>query len=289
MLRDKKADDAPSVPSRLDIEEDLREAVQRGQLRLEYQPIVELSTRVLTGLEALLRWDHPGRGPIAPGQFLPFAEETGLIQEIGRWVFFEACRQMREWRDAWPGAQSLYMAVNLSRRQLVNSDLAEVVCDALGAAGCPPESLKLEVTESSVMPDPDLAVAVLEGLRGLGVTVAIDDFGNGYSSLDSLQLLPFDTLKVDQTVVARLDGTERNAEIVKTVVGLASRLGLTAVAEGIETPEQLAELRELGCSHGQGFLFARPADPAAAVKWIAGPARAQAETRSPVSQTPRSR
>jgi len=288
VLREKKADDAPSVPSGLDIE-DLREALQRGQLRLEYQPIVALPTRVLTGLEALLRWDHPDRGLIAPGQFLPFAEDTGLIQEIGRWVLFEACRQMREWRDAWPGAQSLYMAVNVSHRQLVDSDLAEVVCGALGAAGWPPESLKIEVTESSVMPDPDLAVAVLESLRGLGVTVAIDDFGNAYSSLDRLQFLPFDTLKVDRTVVARLDRTEPHAEIVKTVVGLASRLGLTTVAEGIETPEQLAELRELGCSHGQGFLFARPADPAAVGKWIGGPARAQAEPRSSVSQTPQSR
>jgi len=190
-------------------------------------------------------------------------------------VLYEACRQMRAWQDAWPEARSVYMAVNVSRRQFVDSDLAALVCDALGEVGCPAESLKLEVTESSVMPDPDLAAAVLEGLRGLGVTIAIDDFGTGYSSLECLQRLPFDTLKVDRVFVARLDGSQRNAEIVKTVLGLAHRLDLTVVAEGIETAEQLAELRELGCPHGQGFFFGRPTDPAAAVEWLAGAARTE--------------
>jgi len=146
------------------------------------------------------------------------------------------------------------------------------VCDVLKEVSCPPESLKLEITESSVMPDPDLAAAVLEGLRGLGVTTAIDDFGTGYSSLECIQRLPCDTLKVDRVLVSRLDGTQRNSEIVNTVLGLAQRLDLTVVAEGIETGEQLAELRTLGCPLGQGFLFGRPTDPAEAEAIFAGSA-----------------
>jgi diguanylate cyclase (GGDEF)-like protein/PAS domain S-box-containing protein len=258
--------------SRLELEKDLRAAVRRGEMCLHYQPIVALSTCELAGFEALLRWAHPTRGLVAPAQFLPFAEETGLIREIGRWALYEACRQMREWLDAWPAVSSLYMAVNLSRRQFVDSDLAAMVCDVLKEVGCPPESLKLEITESSVMPDPDLAAAVLEGLRGLGVTTAIDDFGTGYSSLECLQHLPCDTLKVDRVFVSRLDGTQRNAEIVNTVLGLAQRLDLTVVAEGIETEAQLAELRMLGCPLGQGFLFGRPADPAEAQAIFSGTA-----------------
>ena len=236
-----------AVLSRLELERDLRTALHRGEMRLHYQPIVALSTCELAGFEALLRWKHPTCGLVPPGQFLPFAEETGFISEIGRWALYEA------------------------RRQFVDSDLAAMVCDIFKEVGCPAESLKLEITESSVMPDPDLAAAVLEGLRGLGVTIAIDDFGTGYSSLECLQRLPCDTLKVDRVFVSRLDGTQRNAEIVNTVLVLAQRLDLTVVAEGIETEEQLAELRELGCpllsGRGLARFSRRRADGIEAPSW----------------------
>ena len=246
-----------SLRDRAALEADLRRAVGRGELRLVYQPIVELATGRVVGAEALARWDHPTRGELLPGAFVPIAEEAGLVGPLGQWVLDAVCRQGRAWQDALPAP--LVLSVNVSADQFRQTDLVEVVAGALRETGLAPDRLQLEITEGAAMGDADEAVSTLRWLKGLGVRLAIDDFGTGYSSLAYLQRFPLDLLKVDRRFVAGLGRNEGDTAIVAAVLGLARTLGLRVVAEGVETREQANRLQALDCELGQGYLFGRPA------------------------------
>ncbi|GAA2503193.1 putative bifunctional diguanylate cyclase/phosphodiesterase [Winogradskya humida] len=226
-----------------------------GQFGLAYQPLVDLSTGDPVAVEALLRWDHPVLGPISPAEFVPIAERTGAITGIGHWVLEQACRQVQQWRLS--GAGDLYASVNVSARQLQEHSFLGDVITVLHRTGLPAEALVLEITESAIV-DEEVAIPALEALRRHGIRVAVDDFGTGYSSLHLLTQLPVDVLKIDRSFVAKLDGTTRGAGVAEAVIRLAQVLGLSTVAEGIETTAQVAELQLLGCSVAQGYLFARP-------------------------------
>jgi len=240
---------------RLLLENALRRAPERGELRALYQPIVRLTDGSMVADEALVRWKHPERGLLEASQFVPLAEETGIIVPVGGWVLDEACRQAASWSG---NGQAAAVSVNLSARQLSRPDLVETVADALESSGLNPDRLWLEITESVLMEDADMAVRALERLRALGVHLCVDDFGTGYSSLAYLRRFPVDALKVDQSFVAGLGRDPEDSAIVEAVVSMAHSLRLSVVAEGVETDEQLARLRELGCELAQGFLFAAP-------------------------------
>jgi diguanylate cyclase (GGDEF)-like protein/PAS domain S-box-containing protein len=242
---------------RLQLETDLRQAVRRGEFRLVYQPIVELATERTVGWEVLVRWHHPERGMVGPVEFIGVAEDTGLIVPLGRWVLREACRQLAAWEAEFPGDEPRFVCVNLSARQFGDARLLHEVEAAVGEHGLRAGSLKLELTESTVMRDPDQAIPLLRRFRALGIPIYLDDFGTGYSSLSLLHQLPLDGLKIDRSFVQRADGTA----VVQTIVALARSLGVAIVAEGIEEPAQFAALRAMGCEYGQGYLFARPMDP----------------------------
>jgi diguanylate cyclase (GGDEF)-like protein/PAS domain S-box-containing protein len=249
--------------ARLDLEADLRRAIERTQLLVEYQPLVEVASDQPTGVEALVRWQHPTRGLMPPADFIPLAEQTGLIIPLGDWVLRQACQQLAAWdRDGGP---SLSVAVNLSSRQLAQKDLAATVGAAIADAGISPDRLCLEITESALMADTEAAGDQLSDLNRLGVQLAVDDFGTGYSSLLYLRRFPVQQLKVDRTFVACLEQSSEDLAIVRAVIELAHALGLEAVAEGVETAEQLAVLREMGCDRGQGYLWSKPL-PAAEVR-----------------------
>ncbi len=246
---------------RATLEHDLRRALERSELRLHYQPLVDLATGSVVGVEALLRWQHPARGLVPPLSFIPLAEETGLILPIGRWVLETACRQVREWQRTIPAAASLVVSVNLSARQFAHTDLAGTIASILDHTGVAPSSLELEITESVVMDQSEASVERLQGLRALGVKLVLDDFGTGYSSLSYLRRLPLDTIKIDRSFVSGLGTDQPDLPIIQAVISLAHGMGVDVVAEGIETVEQLASLRELACDRGQGYYFARPLPP----------------------------
>ncbi|WP_432979822.1 putative bifunctional diguanylate cyclase/phosphodiesterase [Dactylosporangium sp. CA-233914] len=249
----------------LSLRTDLQRALAGGEFRLQYQPLVRLDTEsdgedAIVGVEALLRWESPGRGTVAPAEFLPIAEESGLIADIGQWVLATAARQVAAWRRHRP---DLTLNVNVSGHELVRPGFAEYVTRTIAAAGLPTAAVTLELTESVVMSDPLAAVAALSSLREVGVQLAIDDFGTGYSSLSYLRELPVDELKVDRAFIARAELTGRDLALVSTVIELGHILGLRVVAEGIENQAQLNAVRRLGCTLGQGFHLYRPMDPAA--------------------------
>jgi diguanylate cyclase (GGDEF)-like protein len=243
---------------RLELAADLRRAVERGELRLHYQPIVSIDTGRMEEVEALLRWQHPQRGLVPPGQFIPLAEETGIIIQIGRWVFEEAARQAVAWTTSHPSARSLVMSVNVSARQFAHTDVPAEISDVLRKTGLDPRMLKLEITESIAMGDAELNIAALWLLKGMGLRLAIDDFGTGYSSLSYLKRFPVDTLKIDK---AFIDGLEVHAEdtaLVAAIIAFAHAVGLSTTAEGVEHLEQLAKLRELGADRVQGYYCSKP-------------------------------
>jgi diguanylate cyclase (GGDEF)-like protein/PAS domain S-box-containing protein len=247
-----------TVKGRLKMETELRRALDRGELRVHYQPQVDLRTARIVGLEALVRWEHPERGLVPPGSFIPMAEETGLILPIGRWVLQTACRQAAVWRADAEIGLDLVMAVNLSPRQFRHPRLVADVGQVLAESGLDASGLEIEITEGCAMGDADATVKTLEHLKAIGIRLAIDDFGTGYSSLGYLKRFPIDVLKVDRSFVAGLPANRGDAAIVRAVVGLTRALGLKAVAEGVETADQLTELRDLGCDQGQGYFFGRP-------------------------------
>ena len=248
---------AAEAADRLELEMDLREAIERNQLSLVYQPIVSIESGRVCAVETLVRWQHPERGMVPPGRFIPIAEEAGLIVSIGNWVLVEAIRQAAIWRRQ-ADMPPFILSVNVSPRQLRDPNLVQTVQRALATHGLAATQLELEVTESAVMDDPDEARARLEQLTSLGVRLAMDDFGTGYSSLSHLRFFPFDTLKVDRTFMRGLGEDEQTTAIVRGVLTLARSLGLVVVGEGIETLEQLEHLRALGCDRGQGYYLAPP-------------------------------
>jgi diguanylate cyclase (GGDEF)-like protein len=266
---------------RIDMENDLRRALERGELRVHYQPQVDLATDRIIGFEALVRWQHPVRGLVPPLAFIPLAEETGLIVPLGRWVLEIACRQARKWRDARPNGPRLLMSVNLSARQFVQPDLVEQVDAILSETGLDPSTLELEITESVVMDQSEVGIRTLSRLRDMGVRLVLDDFGTGYSSLAYLKHLPLDTIKIDRTFVTGID-SEADRSIVDAVIGLAHGLRISVVAEGIETEAQFETLRAMGCDIGQGYLFARPMLAFEAGRLLS-PRRLNASTRAGLS------
>ena len=236
-------------------------------MALVYQPIVTLGTQDIVGVEALLRWHHPQRGLIPPADFIPLAEETGLIVPLGRWVLAEACQQLVRWRSE-PGLQSLGMNVNVSVRQLDDPTFVGFVAAVLSDTGLEPITLCLEVTESLLMQNIDRTRVVLADLKALGVRIAIDDFGTGSSSLGHLKDLPVDVIKIDRGFVAQLGSDPRDTAILRAVISLADTLEITVTAEGVETAGQLDDLIGMGCDEGQGYFFARPAPPADLLRYL---------------------
>ncbi|RNE59207.1 sensor domain-containing protein [Cryobacterium tepidiphilum] len=255
--------------ARLDIESQLGRALDRDELRVVYQPIVDVANERVMGFEALVRWEHPDRGWLSPAEFIPVAEETGMILLIGEWVLGEALAQLQRWRREVPGAAELSMAVNLSTRQLRDTQFVQVVAETLDRTGIDPGAVHLEVTESMVMGDVDLAVRNLVSLRALGVRLSIDDFGTGYSSLGYLQKLPVHLLKIDRSFIDGLGGDDPHAAaIVGAIVALARDLNLGVIGEGVESAAQLAELHRLGTAQGQGFLWSTPLRPTDVPGWL---------------------
>ncbi|MGH9646953.1 MAG: putative bifunctional diguanylate cyclase/phosphodiesterase [Bryobacteraceae bacterium] len=246
--------------ARMELESDLRKAIEEQQFVVYYQPEVSLATGKVVGYEALVRWNHPQRGVVMPGEFLPVAEETGLIVPLGRLVLRDACRQMAEWHKKFGQDPRLAVSVNTSSRELADPDLIPNVARVLKETGLDPRSLRIEVTESSIMESQEATSSALRRLRDLGVSLEIDDFGTGYSSLSRLHEYPFSTVKIDRSFIKDLETETESLHLVKTILRLAEGLGLTVVAEGIETAEQLAKLSSLGCGFGQGYYFSKPVD-----------------------------
>ncbi len=253
----------------LRLETELRRSMERGELRLEYQPIVELLPSVgpassrLTGFEALVRWQHPERGLLMPAEFLPLAEDTGIILALDWWVLSRVCEHLARWGDALgaPGSPTpITISVNVSGKHFWHEDFIPRLDRLLAATGARPEHLKLEITESAVMRDADAATRVLAEVRRRGIGLAIDDFGTGYSSLTYLQRFPVDAVKIDRSFVDGIGSGARNTELVRSILALARALGLEAVAEGVETTEELRELSRMGCGLAQGYLFSHPLD-----------------------------
>jgi len=244
--------------TRQQLEHDLRHAIQRNELRLFYQPEVEIETGRLVGMEALVRWEHPTRGLIPPSEFLSVAEETGLIVPIGRWVMLEACRQAREWQKQFASDVSLMVSVNLSGKHLQQSSLIDEVQDVLKVTGLQPQHLIIEITETVAMAGAETTIEILTKLKSLGVLLAIDDFGTGFSSLAYLKRFPVDLLKIDKSFVDGVANNLHDTAIVEAIIALGHALDLRVIAEGVERVEQLQQLRSLGSELGQGYFFGQP-------------------------------
>jgi EAL domain-containing protein (putative c-di-GMP-specific phosphodiesterase class I) len=254
--------------NRMAIAVDLRHAVERRELLAVYQPKVKLQTHTIVGFEALLRWRHPERGMMYPADFISVAEETGLIIPIGDWILGQACRQLKVWQDRFPNSPPLSMNVNLSVKQLSDPNLVTHIQRILSETGIPPETLKLELTESTLMDEIEAAKETLGTIQNMRVGLKLDDFGTGHSSLSYLRTLPFDSLKIDRSFVERLPSDTESRAIVETMINLARALHMNVVAEGIENESQLSELIRLGCETGQGFYFSKPLEAEAAEKLL---------------------
>jgi EAL domain-containing protein (putative c-di-GMP-specific phosphodiesterase class I) len=253
---------------RTELESELRLALDNGQFVVHYQPIFELSTNRLIGTEALVRWQHPTRGLVPPIEFIPAAEQSGLIVPLGTWVLRTACRQTADWQARHPDQAPMSVSVNLSPRQLLDRTLVATVAEALHEAGLDPASLCLEVTEGSVITDFEATMPTLHALRALGVSLALDDFGTGYSSLSYLRQLPVNSVKIDRSFVSDLGESTANTQIVLAIIDLAHALGMSVTAEGAETQEQLASLRAMHSDHAQGYVLGRPLSSMAATDVI---------------------
>jgi EAL domain-containing protein (putative c-di-GMP-specific phosphodiesterase class I) len=254
--------------SLLQLESDLRRAIERNELCVYYQPIVRLDSGAMIGLEALLRWQHPLKGLLAPGEFLMIAEETGMIVPIGWWVMREACLQMRRWHAENPRMSTLSLNINLSEKQLIEPDAVARISAILEETGMPGELLKLEITEHTLLAHNEATISKLHQIRELGIHLCIDDFGTGYSSLNYLQRFPINVLKIDRSFIQQLGRPGEQSELVHTIISLANALNLQAVAEGTETIGQVQELRRLHCEFGQGWLFSKALDAEAIGKLV---------------------
>jgi EAL domain-containing protein (putative c-di-GMP-specific phosphodiesterase class I) len=252
--------------TRLQLEAELRRAIERGELAVVYQPILDLATGRTVEMEALVRWDHPERGRLAPADFLAVAEETGLIVPMGRFVLETACREASRWLARWPG-DPVDISVNLSSRQFRDPALLDMITGALAAADLPTTSLKLEITESAML-DADASDTLMRRITDRGIRLAVDDFGTGFSGLSYFQRFPLDTLKIDRSFVTGLGRDPRSSAIVNATIAFAKALGLTVTAEGIETDDQRARLTGLGADRGQGYLFAQPLDAETAFAYL---------------------
>jgi diguanylate cyclase (GGDEF)-like protein/PAS domain S-box-containing protein len=263
---------------RMKLEIDMKRAIERKQIHLHYQPIVSLESGKLAGFEALARWQHNEHGTISPSKFIPLAEESGLVGRLSRWVFQQACSQMRHWRDCYPLGEDCFISVNVSSKQLSYGNLIEEVDEVLRETGLEPQYLRLEITESAIVENTRSAAQTLAKLRNRQIKLCLDDFGKGFSSLNYLHRFPIDVLKIDRSFVRRLranvandSGKKRPFEIVRTIVAMAQILGMQVVAEGVELTDQLSILRELGCEFGQGYLFSPALDPADATRFLDAP------------------
>ncbi|GAC1348508.1 MAG: hypothetical protein NVSMB18_36900 [Acetobacteraceae bacterium] len=246
--------------ARLELENELRNALDHQELRVHYQPIVMMESGDFSEVEALVRWQHPTRGLVSPGEFIPLAEDTGLIIPIGMWVLEEACRQVAAWHEKFPTKPPLTLSVNLSPRQFQQPSLVADVAAALGNSGLPASCLKLEITESVIMRDAETTIRTLWELKDLGLHLAVDDFGTGYSSLSYLKRLPLDVLKIDRSFVSGIGINQEDTAIIQAIMAMAKSLNLKVTGEGIETAEQATLLGEWGCDRGQGYLFSKPLD-----------------------------
>lgn len=244
----------------LQLANDLHQALENGEMLVHYQPIVKLESGDLAGFEALIRWQHPVRGLVSPIEFIPHAEETGMIIPLGEWILRESCRQLKVWQQRSEEYAGLWVSVNVSSKQFLNTDMIWLVADALESTGLSPSSLKLEITESAMIENLDHVINVMNELKKLGVQLSIDDFGTGYSSLSNLHNLPLSSLKIDRAFVNQMTESGENDEIVRTIITLAQSLGLEIIAEGVETSDQRTQLQGLDCQLGQGYFFARPMD-----------------------------
>lgn len=247
-----------NVMTRLEMETDLWKAIENQEFIVHYQPILEMTNNHIVGFEALVRWQHPTRGLLMPGEFISIAEEIGLIVPLGYWVLEEACKQIRVWQQQYQSEQPLTINVNLSARQCAQVDLVDMIATILERTKLDPNHLKLELTESLIVEDSRTTAEMLTKLREIGVQIQIDDFGTGYSSLSILHDLPIDTLKIDRTFIQQLEGTNSGMETVRMILSLAHSLGMKVVAEGVETDYQLSSLQSMSCEYAQGFLFAKP-------------------------------
>ena len=253
------------VREKVMLESGLRRAIDRGELRLFYQPTIDLNTKQVIGAEALVRWQHPSLGLIPPAKFIPVAEESDLIFRLGEWVLRAACKQLRAWQQ---GGFALQVAVNVSARQFRDPKLADLVVAVMADSHVDPRLVEIELTETAIMQDARASISTLERLKSRGVSISIDDFGTGYSSLSYLKRLPLDTLKIDQSFVRDIATDNNDAAIVRAIIGLARSLGIKVLAEGVEDDTQLSFLNNYGCNYGQGFLFGRPLVPEAFVELV---------------------
>lgn len=275
------------VMDRMELEQDLRKAVAGGQLKLQLQPIVSLFSGRLAGFEALVRWTHPQRGPVSPAEFIPLAEETGLIQQVGAWVLQEGCRIMAGWQERYPN-EAFYVAVNISRRQLNAPGWIESVAQTVQSKGLDPRRLRLEITENAIMRDAQASIRALEQLRSLGIRVLLDDFGTGYSSLASLHDFPICGIKLDRAFIANLPRSRDYTAIISAIISLAYHLNLDMIAEGVEDAQQVVLLQSLGCHHAQGYYFAKPMPVEEAERFLAAgrPSLAQRLASLPGAEGP---
>jgi diguanylate cyclase (GGDEF)-like protein len=253
----------------MQIESEMRQAIEQKEFLLQYQPIINLETKKLIGFEALVRWKHKTRGMIPPSEFIGVAEENGLILPLGKWILHESCRQLRCWQKRNPAALGLIMSVNLSSKQFLQFNLAEQIIETLEQTGLAARCLKLEITESHIMVNTEMAGQTISSLRAAGVELSIDDFGTGYSSLSYLHRLPVSYLKIDHSFITRMIENEENSEIVRTIIKLGQNLKMKVIAEGIETNEQVVQLKKLNCEYGQGYVFAEPLEARASETFIA--------------------
>ncbi|MCG8510800.1 MAG: bifunctional diguanylate cyclase/phosphodiesterase, partial [Rhodospirillales bacterium] len=253
---------------RLELETDLRKALKREEFYLVYQPIVDIEDGRLEGFEALLRWRHPRRVEVMPSEFIPVAEETGLILSIGQWVLQTAVEQLRVWQRRFESYRHLTMSVNLSKRQTLDPSLLQNIQRVIEETQIDPDRLKMEITESVVMDRPEVVAPILKRVKELGVGLAMDDFGAGHSSLNCLHRFPIDILKIDRMFICNLSRSFEYAAVIQAIVTLAGNLGMSVTAEGIETTDQLAQIQALECTHGQGRLFAKPLDADSATNWL---------------------